>query len=133
MVLLYLLRNLKGWNFSTEAIVQTLIGYTIDEGVGYLRRYTPQQTKFMLQMRGFRNFRGWNFVHISLGIVSLLSVKIYAMLIRGKQEREKVVSGKMLLFIKFIFKLFELIGRFEAFLLWRLPGAGFFIQTDLRD
>jgi hypothetical protein len=87
----------------------------------------------MLQMRGFRNFKVWNFVHISLGIVSLLSVKIYAMLMRGKQEREKVVSSKILLFIKFIFKLFELIGRSEAFLLWRLPGAGFFIQTELRD
>ena len=46
ILILYLPCNLKGWNFSTEAFVQTLIGYTIDEGVGYLRRYTPQQTKY---------------------------------------------------------------------------------------
>ena len=133
MVILYLPRDFKGWNFSTEAIVQKLTGYTLDEEVGHLRRYTPQQAKDMLEKRGFGNFKTWDFVHFSLGIVSLLSVKGYALMTRGKQRGDKVISDKTLPLLKCVFKLAELVGQVEASLFQRLPGAGFFIQADLRD
>lgn len=131
MLLMYLPCRLDGFNFSTESIVKKLTGYILDPEVGHLRRYTPRQAKEMLQSRGCKNIRVWYFVHFSLGVVSLLSVKGYKLLSKGKQEGEKVISGIPLFFLKLIFKIFEVFGQMESAILKSLPGAGFFIEAEV--
>lgn len=128
-VFLYLPCALSGVNFSTESLVKKLTGYTIDPDVGHLRRYTTKRAKQMLQAQGFKPIKTRYFVHFSLGVVSLLSVKGYKVLSRGKQEGEAAISGTPLTFLQLVFKLFEILGRIEALLLGRLPGAGFFIEA----
>jgi len=131
MLLMYLPCELDGFNLSTESIVKKLTGYTLDAEVGHLRRYIPEQAKKMLQPRGFKNIRTQYFVHFSLGVASLLSVIGNRLISRGKGEGEQLVSGISLPFIKFVFKIFEFLGRIESAILKNLPGAGFFIQADV--
>lgn len=130
VLLMYLPCKLEGFNFSTESIVKKVTGYTLDPEVGHLRRYTPRQAKEMLQSRGCKNIRAWYFVHFSLGIVSLASVKGYQLLSRRKQAGEKVISGAPLFLLKTVFGMFEFLGRIEASILKTLPGAGFFLLAD---
>ena len=131
VLLMYLPCNLDGLNFSTESIIKKLTGYTLDEEVGHLRRYTPKQSEEMLQSRGFVDFRSSYFIHFSLGLVSLASVKGYRLLSRGKQGGEKVISGAPLTMLRFVFKILECLGRIEASILKALPGAGFFLQAKV--
>jgi len=131
MLLMYLPCKLDGFNFSTESIVEELTGYTLDPEVGHLRRYTPKQAQEMLQSRGFKNIKVWYFVHFSLGVASLLSVKGYRLLSRGKKQEGKIISGIPLLFLKLIFKIFEVLGHMESAILKSLPGAGFFIVGEV--
>ena len=130
-LLMYLPCTLDGFNLSSESIVKKVTGYTIDPEVGHLRRYSPGEAKQMLRIRGFKILRTWYFVHFSLGVASLLSVKGYKHLSKGKREGDKMVSDVTITLLKFVFKLFEGVGWIEALLFKSFPGAGFFIETEI--
>lgn len=125
-IILYLPAELDGFNMSTEAIVKRLTGYTIDREVGHLRRYTVSSAKDMLQSYGFKSLKSWYLVHFTLGVASLLTVCGFRTL-RIRRKTHWLSGGLSRIVVRFAFFLFELLGRLETALLWRLPGAGFFI------
>lgn len=128
-IIIYLPGELDGCNLSTESIMKKLTGYTIDPEVGHLRRYTVAGARQMLLAHGLRPLRTWYVVHFSLGVMAILTVRGFRTL--AKSDKTNWLTGKIVqVVIRFVFKIFELLGEAETFVLKGLPGAGFFIIAE---
>jgi len=128
---LYVPAVLNGAVFAAEAVAKRLTGYTIDEAVGHIRRYTVGQIALKLEQQAIGIDDCHYFSHISISLLAVLSVWVYHRFFVGKELAFR--SGRA--FLRAIpiyavligFRAVEILGWVEYLLFRRLPGSGLFV------
>jgi SAM-dependent methyltransferase len=130
-ICLYVPAVLDGVVFAAEAVVKRLTGYTIDETVGHVRRYSVAQIAHKLERQAIGGDDCLYFSHISMSLLAVLSVWAYHRFIVGKKPASPSGPsrlGAILIYpVLVAFKNAEILGWAEYLLFKRLPGAGLFV------
>lgn len=103
-----------------ESIVKNISGYSIDDNVGYLRRYNTIRLKDLLN--NFDIIKSFYFAHLLFGIVSVFGTIYFKKQSEIKNDNK---SKNRLLFTFLIFV--KLLWKIEFTILQRFKGAGIFI------
>ncbi len=119
-IILYVPVSLKEATLSIEALIERLIGYSIDPEVGHVRRYSVPSIDNILRMKGFGIIVNRYYAHLVVGLLTVLLVTA-----NKKLVKERLASIQ--LFPRAFYSVLVPLCKLEYRILNGYPGAGLFV------
>jgi hypothetical protein len=113
-------------SISFEAIIMRVFGYSIDNKIGFVRRYNIKELNDIFE--GFEIVKSFYFAHFLFGIMSILGVYYdkNKKLKLEKERKELNINKNFLNLLLFIMGFIKLAGKIEYLILRNIKGAGMF-------